>query len=389
MPKQKYRRFTMKTVCMIPARLGSKRVKKKNLRLINGNPLISYIIETVKQCDCFDEIYLNSEAVVFKEIADQHGISFYRRPDEYSTDQSTNDEFGLDFMKNVPGDILIQVLPTSPLISAEEIVAFTQKMLRESYDTLISVENKQIACVYTDEPINFDKLKVNPPSQSMQPVQAYATVLMGWQYERFMKNMDKYNSAYHGGEGKTGYFEVRGLSTIDIDREEDFILVENIILSQQKGGESSIEFYKSSFSEHCEINVKDILENDGVVDNDLDDANQEIVNFFDIYKKNSTNNSWSKRVIDTENNSATIIAQLPGEGNRLHYHPNWNEWWYIIEGEWEWEIEGKKKIVKKGDIVFMKKGRKHKITAVGNKPAIRIAVSRADVEHIFPHEDIV
>jgi len=224
----------MKTVCMIPARLGSKRVKKKNLRLINGRPLISYIIETVKQCDCFDEVYLNSEAMIFKEIADQHGISFYRRPDKYSTDQSTNDEFALDFMKNISGDILIQVLPTSPLISAEEIGAFTQKMLSENYDTLISVENKQIACVHSDEPINFDKFKVNPPSQSMQPVQAYATVLMGWQYERFIKNMNKYNSAYHGGEGKTGYYEVRGLSTIDIDREEDFILVENIILSQQK-----------------------------------------------------------------------------------------------------------------------------------------------------------
>ena len=69
----------MKTVCMIPARLGSSRVKKKNLRLINGKPLISYIIDTVKQCDCFDEIYLNSEALIFKEIADQHSISFYKR----------------------------------------------------------------------------------------------------------------------------------------------------------------------------------------------------------------------------------------------------------------------------------------------------------------------
>ena len=89
-------------------------------------------------------------------------------------------------------------------------------------------------------------------------------------------------------------------------------------------------------------------------------------------------------MIDTENNSATIIAQLPGEGNRLHYHPNWNEWWYIIDGEWEWEIEGKKKIIKKGDIVFMEKSKKHKITAVGNKIAIRLAVSRADVAHVYP-----
>lgn len=377
----------MKTVCMIPARLGSKRVKKKNLRLINGKPLISYVIETVKQCGCFDEIYLNSEATIFKEIADQYGISFYRRPDEYSTDQSTNDEFALDFMKNVSGDILIQVLPTSPLITAEEIEAFTKEMLQKKHDTLISVENKQIACVYNDEPINFDKLKVNPPSQTMNPVQAYATVLMGWQCDMFKKNMTTYGSAYHGGGGATGYFALQGLSTIDIDREEDFILVENIILSQQNGANSRIDYYKSSSTEHCEVDVPSILKKDGVVINDLSSANQEVVNFFDILKKNGTENSWSKRVIDTENNSATIIAQLPGEGNRFHYHPDWNEWWYILDGEWEWDIEGERRVVKMGDIVFMQKGRKHKITAVGNKPAIRLAISRADVAHVYPQQD--
>ena len=79
----------------------------------------------------------------------------------------------------------------------------------------------------------------------------------------------------------------------------------------------------------------------------------------------------------------TIICQLPGEGNRRHYHPDWNEWWYIYEGEWEWEIEGEKKIVKEGDIVFMEKNRVHKITASGSKRAIRFAVSRSDVAHVF------
>jgi quercetin dioxygenase-like cupin family protein len=75
---------------------------------------------------------------------------------------------------------------------------------------------------------------------------------------------------------------------------------------------------------------------------------------------------------------------LPGEGNRLHYHPDWNEWWYIIEGQWQWEIEGEKIIVKKGDVVFIPKGRKHRIEAIGDTPAIRLAVSRADVAHVYP-----
>ena len=68
---------------MIPARMGSKRVKKKNLRLINGKPLISYIIETIKQCDCFDEIYLNSEAMIFKEIADLVSTFYYNEESFY------------------------------------------------------------------------------------------------------------------------------------------------------------------------------------------------------------------------------------------------------------------------------------------------------------------
>jgi quercetin dioxygenase-like cupin family protein len=130
-------------------------------------------------------------------------------------------------------------------------------------------------------------------------------------------------------------------------------------------------------------NVPNILKKDGVKNSVFDKANQEITHIPDLIKEYPNNSSWSHTLIDTDSNSATLICQLPGEGNRMHYHPNWNEWWYIIDGEWEWDIEGEKKVVKKGDLVFMKKNRKHKITAIGNKPAIRIAVSRYDVEHVY------
>ena len=233
----------MKTICMIPARLGSKRVIKKNLRLIDGKPLISYVLEVVKNCQVFDDIYLNSESDIFGEISAEYGVKFYKRPEQYSTDQSTNDEFALDFMINIDGDILIQILPTSPLISETEIVKFVQEMVNKNHDTLISVEHKQIACVYKSEPLNFDRLKVNPPSQNMEPIMAYATVLMGWKYDVFKTNMEKYGSAYHGGDGEIGYFELRGLSTIDIDREEDFQLIENIILSQSKHTNNEKRYY--------------------------------------------------------------------------------------------------------------------------------------------------
>jgi CMP-N-acetylneuraminic acid synthetase len=233
----------MKIIGMIPARLGSKRVKKKNLRLIDGKPLISYVLDVVAKCKCFDEIYLNSEAEIFSEIAAKHNVGFYKRSPHLSTDTSTNDEFCHDFMKNIPGDVVIQILPTSPLITAIEIESFVEFMLNESIESLISVEEKRIACVYKKKPINFDNLKVNPPSQTMTPIQAYATVLMGWTYKSFIRSMIELGSAYHGGNSKVAYFPLSGLSTLDIDREEDFQLVEKIILARKHEGYSSPKYY--------------------------------------------------------------------------------------------------------------------------------------------------
>ncbi len=233
-----------KIIAMVPARIGSKRVPKKNLRLIDGKPLIGYILETLKKVKLFDEIYLNADDLIFQKIADEYGVKFYHRDKQFSTDKSTNDEFALDFMENIEGDILLQVLPTSPLITSKEIEEFTQYMLDNTLETLISVEHKQIACLYKNQTLNFDKYKKNPPSQEMEPVKAYATVLMGWEYNSFKENMKKYGCAYHGGDSKIDYYQVKGLSTIDIDNEEDFLLAEAIITALKNQIKNDIKFYE-------------------------------------------------------------------------------------------------------------------------------------------------
>lgn len=224
----------VKYVAMIPARLGSKRVKKKNIRLIGKKPLIEYVISKVKKCKFFDEIYLNSESVIFEKIAKKNNIKFYKRNKSLSTDKSTNDQFALDFISNVDVDVLIQILPTSPLIEVSEIKNFFNFFKKKKLDTLISVSEHQIASIYKNKPINFNKLKPNPPSQKMIPLKSYATVLMAWKCNKFKSNMSKYNSAYHGGDGITDYFTLKPLSCLDIDNEDDFNLVERIILANKK-----------------------------------------------------------------------------------------------------------------------------------------------------------
>ena len=99
-----------KVVAMIPARLGSKRIPRKNIRLLNNVPLISYIIRAAKSADCFDEIYVNSESDIIGELAIKEGVRFYKRSEHLTTDDATNDDFTLDFIENIECDSLIQVL---------------------------------------------------------------------------------------------------------------------------------------------------------------------------------------------------------------------------------------------------------------------------------------
>ncbi len=372
----------MKIIAMVPARMGSKRIKSKNLRFLDGKPLIEHVLETLSRVQIFDEIYINSEDEVFSEIADKYGINYYKRPDYLSLDESTNDEFAHEFLSNIDCDILIQILPTSPFITPKEIESFVNKMITDKLDTLVSVEHQQIACLYQGQAINFDNLKKNPPSQTMTPVMSYATALMGWKSRKFLENTENHGVAYHGGIGKTDFFELKGYSTIDIDNEEDFVLAEAVSIAL-KSSKVAPQYYDQNNSERSEVDVPSILAKDGVEVNDLFDVNNEVVSLSDILESMPKDVSWSKRVIDTESNSMTIICQMPGEGNRRHHHPDWNEWWYIVEGEWEWEIEGEYKKIVKGEIVFMKKNRKHKITASGSSRAIRMAVSRADVAHVY------
>ena len=307
-------------------------------------PLIEHIINSAKKSKFFDEIYINSEADEFQKISEKCNINFYKRPFELSTDTATNDDFTLDFIKNIKCDILIQLLPTSPFISSDEIDEFTEKMINEKFETMISITNVQIEAIYEDKPINFNEFKQSPPSQSLKPIKAYACGIMGWESNRFKSNMEKYNSGYHGGDGSIGYYELKGFSTIDIDNEEDFILAEAALESRSRKQEKPRYF---SLNEIADADVRRILSEDGVEKITMDKFNQEISKIQSIVDNNSKTESWSHTLINSPSNCVTLIAQMPGEGNRMHYHHNWDEWWYIIQGEWEWIIEGLKNYSKR------------------------------------------
>ena len=368
----------MKIIAMIPARLGSKRVRNKNLRLLGNKPLIAHVVCTAKNSGIFDEIYINSESEIFEKIANQYDVKFYKRPKELATDGATNDDFTLDFMKNVKGDMLVQILPTSPFITKKQIIDFVEKA--KTVDTLISIKEVKIESIYKNKPINFDQKAQTPPSQLLEPVNAYACSLMSWRYTNFIKNIEIYNAGYHGGDGDIEFYKLDGYATVDIDEEQDFQLAEAIINSENR----EPEYYnENKIYDH---DVERVLTLDGVSFNDLYNYNNPVTEVSSIIDSNPNDESWSYTVINSKSNRATLIAQLPGEGNRLHYHSDWDEWWYILKGEWEWYVEGETLTVREGEIVFIERNKKHKITAIGDQHAIRLAVSRDDVDHIYEQD---
>ncbi|MBA3026543.1 MAG: pseudaminic acid cytidylyltransferase [Sulfurimonas sp.] len=76
-----------KTVAIIPARGGSKRIPKKNIKLFHGKPLIAYSIEAALTSGLFDEVIVSTDDEEIAQVARQYGASTpFVRPKELSDD---------------------------------------------------------------------------------------------------------------------------------------------------------------------------------------------------------------------------------------------------------------------------------------------------------------
>ena len=79
----------MKSICFIGARGGSKGVKRKNIRLLNGKPLIAHTIESALDSNCFDHVIVSTEGKEIAQISKKYGAEIpFIRPKKLATDSS-------------------------------------------------------------------------------------------------------------------------------------------------------------------------------------------------------------------------------------------------------------------------------------------------------------
>lgn len=381
-----------KIIAMIPMLLGSTRIPEKNLMLVDGYPLVFYVIDACKKSKIFDDIYINSEHEIFRKVADMLEVKFYKRDSNKggsncflknnSRDCSgsrcqVHDHFIYDFLQNVECSYMIQVHTTSPLIKSETINNFVYDLVEKDYDSIFSVCNTYGETFYKDKPINF-QLNIKSPTQNLEPIQTISWALSGWKKDSFM-------NSYEEGPtfcGKVGLFPINKVEAIDVDTEEDLFIAEACL--RHKRGKDDNRYYFNKSIKGIEKDLKSLIEKDGSPLQTTIKSNNDITKVDDV-KNVLGKSSWSYPVVLTSNDQVCFIQQQPGEGCRKHYHVTKDEWWIVFKGQFEWRVNSGEKVIKanEGDIVFLPKGTIHEIVCTSMQAGIRLAAGGRDMEHIY------
>ena len=213
-------------LAMIPARMGSQRLKQKNLRELNGIPLITRAIRKCKEAGVFDEIWVNSEHPSFGEIARSEGVLFHQRPEHLGNNQATSEQFIAEFLMAHECEFLFQVHSIAPLLTANQVSDFVRAMQNSDLDVLLSFEPIQIECACDGKPINFTfSEKTN--SQDLRPIQRITWSITGWRRSSYLAAIATGKCATYSG--KVGFHPVDYMAAHVIKTEKDLALAEAML----------------------------------------------------------------------------------------------------------------------------------------------------------------
>ena len=220
----------MKNLCIIPARGGSKRIPKKNIKTFYGKPIISYSINTAKKSNIFDEIMVSTDYKEIAEISQKHGaiVPFYRSKNN-ADDQSDIADVVLEVINEYKKrkrkfDTVCLLLPTAPLIKMTNLNIALKRLKKENCD-----------CVITTAEYSF------PIQRSLKIENGYLT--MNWPENMFKRSQDLIKTYHDAGQfyffkteeflrqkrlymEKTAPIILSNLEVQDIDTETDWKLAE-------------------------------------------------------------------------------------------------------------------------------------------------------------------
>jgi CMP-N,N'-diacetyllegionaminic acid synthase len=221
----------MEIMAIIPARGGSKGITLKNLKLLNGKPLIDYSINGSLKSKFITRTIVSSDHPKILNRAEQLGAEIIRRPKNLATDSSQLEpviEHCLNHFKlkeNYVPDIIILLQNTSPLRTKKHIDDALSTFLDSKFDSMMSCYNSHYFLWNLKKntliPKNHDpKNRTNRQQMNNQFIENGAIYIT--KYNAFKKSHCRIS-------GKIGLFEMSEKVSIDIDTKEDLDQVRKLL----------------------------------------------------------------------------------------------------------------------------------------------------------------
>ncbi len=214
---------------VIPARGGSKRIPRKNVRIMNGQPLILYSVENAlslsEKADV--DLVVSTDDEELESIVKNHGVEVIERDEALAKDNVTLDPVIYDAVikkeaqKGKKYDIVITMQATSPTLKKETLLKALKLFESEDFDTMISCVNKpHLSWTKRDGQIikNYEK-RLNSQELPCNFLETGAFLIT---------KRECVSEKSRIGESITVY-ETDATEAVDIDTEEDWIAAESIL----------------------------------------------------------------------------------------------------------------------------------------------------------------
>ena len=221
-----------KVVCIIPARGGSKGIANKNIRIVNGKPLIAHTIEQSLNCNQITRTIVTTDSDVIADVARRFGAEVVRRSAELANDIASSESALIDALNQLEKfehynpDIVVFLQCTAPLRSKHDLANAIAKYKASGSDTLLSVvrSHRFLWTLGVDgfaKPINYSHTR-RPRRQDFEnqyQENGSIYIFRPW-------GLLSYNNRLHGS---ICLYEMAPESAVDIDDEHDFLLCEALL----------------------------------------------------------------------------------------------------------------------------------------------------------------
>lgn len=134
-----------KSIAIITARGGSKRIPRKNIKEFCGKPIIQYSIEAALASDMFDEVMVSTDDLEIKEIALQCGATVpFIRSEATSNDMATTYDVLLEVLEEYKKidkefEYMCCIYPTAPFVTKEKLKIGMNKLIEKKVDTVVPI----------------------------------------------------------------------------------------------------------------------------------------------------------------------------------------------------------------------------------------------------------